>query len=674
MSLDHRFRHGSWLPRWLRPSQNAVLLVLAVTIGVTTALTLWFFRLGIEFFHDLFQDLIAGEVLAFMGVFGIVIALALAGFIVGLIKERFVGHEKYHGVAGIMESVALTGGRLKYGTMPFKAIASALSLGAGASVGPEDPSVQIGANLGSFFGQRLHLNEDVIRLLVSSGSASAISAAFNAPIAGVFFALEVVLHGELATGSVGVVILSAVLSTGVTQGLHLGEAAMGPFDFTLGSALEIPFYVPLGILLAPFAAIFIWNAYWQHDFWEKIQIPGPLKTALAGAIVACAGLLLPEILGSNREVMNEVLNGDLQLVVGLLIIVGVVKMFATTISLAGGFVGGVFAPSLFIGTMLGDAYGLLITQIFPSAGDPRAFAIAGMAGMMAGVVRAPITAIMLVFELTNDYRFILPIMLVTVMCIFITERLQTYGVYELGLVRNGIKLQHGRDVDVMQGVTVGEAMYSPAPSIQENATLLELRDALREYHRHAVCVVNESGALAGIVTLSDLQDAYAAGDHEALRVADICTREVLTANPEDVLWRAIRNMGARGVGRLPVVDSNTGELVGLVNRHDIVNAYNTAIHRKVKDHMRAEQIRLNTLTGAHVYEMYVRPNTLVADQQIKEIQWPPEAVVASVQRKGKLIVPHGTTVLMPGDILTIVADPHSELMLEQLFGQLQPVG
>lgn len=662
----------SRLVRYFRPTDDSILLFLAVTVGVVTALALWIFHLGIEFFHHLFVEQLAESI----GDVGIVISLALAGFIIGWIMHQFVGHEKYHGVAGIMEQVALAGGRLRYWVMPFKAIASAMSLGAGASVGPEDPSVQIGSNLGSLIGQRLRLSEDHVRLLVSAGAASAISAAFNAPIAGVFFAIEVVLRGEFTTASVSVVIIAAVMSAALTQGLDLGEGAMGPFDFTLGSALEVPFFVPLGLLLAPLGVMFIRMNFWQSDFWHNtVKLPTPVKTALAGAIVGLVGIWLPEILGGGREFMNEVLSGENEYLVGMLIVLAFTKMFLTSVSLSAGFVGGIFAPSLFVGIMLGDFYGRIVVDIFGhTAGDPRSYAIAGMAGMMAGVVRAPITAIMLVFELTNDYRFILPIMLVTVVCIFVSEFFEKHGVYQLALVRNGITIPEGRDVDLMQGITVAEAMFSPAPTIHEKANLTELRDRFREHHRNALCVVDDEGQLTGIVSLSDLQKAYSGDDSCYKTIGDICTREVITAAPNDVLWTAIRNMGANDVGRLPVVDDRTDQLVGMLNRHDVVQAYNKAIHKKLKDQQTAEQIRLNTLTGAHVYELHVKGNSPLAGLSIAEVRWPAETVVASILRRGRLVVPHGNTILRVGDSLTIVADPHSEIALMNLFHEEIPWG
>ncbi len=675
MSKRHLyFKKPTLITYWLRQlfsSDNFVLMTLAVGVGFATALALSVFRGAIDLMHGVFVDTIGNNMLTGLGTLNMVVALALAGLLVGLIRTHLVGKERYHGVADIIEAVALAGGRLRYRVMPFKAFASSISLGAGSSVGPEDPGVQIGSNLGSLIGQRLHLDEEHTRLLVSAGAASAISAAFNAPIAGVFFALEVILHGELATASVSVVIISAVMSAGVTQGLGLGIISpMGPFDFALESVLEVPFFVPLGLFLAPFAALFIRQAYFQYDLWNRIPFAPPLRTALAGALVGLVGIAFPEIMGAGRDTMNDVLQGQLQFALLPLFGLALAKLIMTSISLGAGFVGGIFAPSLFIGTMLGELYGRILNGLMGSGvGDPRTYAIAGMAGMMAGVVRAPITAIMLVFELTSDYRLILPIMLVSVICIMVSERFEAHSVYEEGLVREGIILHHGRDVDVMQGVTVEEAMHAPAPRINRYATLTDLRDALQHHHRHALCVVDNNDRLVGIVTLSDLQRGYKQENHATLTVDAICSKDVLIAEPDDVLWQAIRAMGARGVGRLPVVDDRTGKLVGLVNRGDIVNAYNTAIHRKLHDQQQHEQIRLNTLTGAHVYELHIRPDSGLDGKTIAEVKWPPESVVASVQRRGKLIVPHGNTLLHKDDILMIVADPHSETHLVELFGK-----
>ncbi len=653
-------------------SESAILLALAVSVGLTSGIGIWIFTTAVEQFTHLFKTDVAQNILEqWFGSWGIVITLALVGWIVGALMQRFVGEERHHGVAGIIEAVAMGGGRLRYRRMPFKALAAALSLGAGASVGPEDPSVQIGANLGSFFGQYLRLSEERIQLLVAAGAASAIAAAFRAPLAGVFFALEVILNGEFVTSSFGVVVLSAVTSSVFTQAIAGTEPEIGILTYTLGNPLEIPFYVLLGLLLGPVAALFTRAVYWQHDFWHNhISLSRPMKTAFAGVLVGIAALFVPEIMGAGRETMAEVLSGkDVEFTFGLLLLIGTTKLLMTPVSLAGGFQGGIFAPSLFVGTMFGGAFGRLIHEIGPThiTGDPQAYAIAGMAAVMAGVVHAPITAILLVFELTNDYRLILPIMLTTVVCIWVAERFEPSGIYVLGLLRKGIHLQHGHDVDIMQSVTVAEAMTTPAPTIAETASLQELRDQFRAHNTRSLCVINIEGQLVGIVTLTDLQRAYEAGHSRNQCVADICTQDVITATPDDVLWKAIRLMGKRSIGRLPVVKPGTRELVGILRRHDLVQAYNLGISRKREHQYLVEQIRLNSLTNAHVFEVSVTDQSSVISQRIRDIPWPSDSIVASVRRDGRLIVPHGETTIKAGDRLIVVAVPELEKELVSLI-------
>jgi CIC family chloride channel protein len=568
----------------LMRSENTLLMALAVAVGLLSGAAVWAFGIGIDAFHALFVEWLAQQVLApVFSAAGIILALIWAGALVGWIMQRFIGEERHHGVAGVIEAVALAGGRLRYSRIPFKAVASALSLGAGASVGPEDPSVQIGANLGSLLGQKLRLSDERVRLLVAAGAASAIASAFRAPIAGVFFALEVILNREFATGSFGVVVLAAVIASVFTQAIEVGGPEFGLRHFTLGGLLDIPLYILLGLFLAPVAAVMIRAVYWQHDLWRKHarQLSRPARTALAGGLVGVVAVFLPQIMGPGREVTTAVLSDSRTFTVLALLALGAAKLVMTAVSLAGGFVGGIFAPSLFVGTMFGAAFGRLATVLLPASaiGDPEAFAIVGMAAVMAGVVRAPITAILLVFELTNDYLLILPIMLTTVVCVSVAERIEPLGIYMLGLSRKGIRLQDGRDFDVMESVIVGDAMRPVAPTIREDASLLRLRDALRAASVRSMCVVNRDGALVGIVTLTDLQRAYERGA-DGLTVGRICTRAVVTASPRDSLSTAIRKMGARDFGRLPVTDPYTGRIVGMLSRDDVVRAYTFAMQSR----------------------------------------------------------------------------------------------
>lgn len=650
---------------WL--SESARLLVMATLIGVITAFSIVLFHVGMETAHHLFQEEIGRNLLGgVFGAFGSVIALALAGALVGWLMHRFVGHERHHGVTAIVETVALAGGRLPYRKAPFKALASALSLGAGASVGPEDPSVQIGANWASALGQWMRISEDQVRLLVAAGAAAAIASAFRTPIAGVFFALEVILNGTFSTGGFGAIVLASVISSALTQAIEpIGAEAVGPLSYTLTSPAEIALFIPLGIALAPIAAGLIRIVHGARATWkQRVTLPAPLGTALVGALVGIVGLFVPQILGTGREVMNGVLSGHLDFALGALLVIGLVKLIMTAVSLAGGFVGGVFAPSLFIGTMFGAAYGHLIEMIVPTT-NLQAYAIAGMAGMMSGVLRAPMTAIMIVFELTNDYRLILPIMLTSIVCMLLAERFTHEGMYTFSLVREGIHLRKGTELDVMQAVRVHEVMQSPAPIIHEGAPLADLRDSFKAQNTRSLCVVDAHGGLVGVVTLRDLQTAFEKGIGE--QVCDICSRGLIVAYPDETVQTALNKMAARDVGRLPVVNPTTGELVGIFRRHHIVKAHNRMLTRRVEEQHRTEQIRLHTLTGAHVIELYLPQGAQPVGQPIRALKLPDECVIASVRRGGRLIVPHGDTVLNAGDVLTLVAAPEVEQELRALF-------
>lgn len=656
--------------RALQPTEGTALLILAVALGLASGVCIWLFRRGVELTSHLLTDTLAHEVLGpVFGAGGIIVVTALGGLVVGWMMERFIGEERHKGMPGIIAAVALAGGRLRFWRMPIKTLASVLSLGAGASLGAEAPSVQIGANLGSMFGQKLRLSEDRVRLLVAAGSASAIAAAFRAPIAGVFFALEIILSGDFTVGSFGVVVLSAVVASVFTQAIGVGGPEFGALNYSLGGPLEVPFYVLLGILLAPASVLFIRMVFWQERLWHRISLSRPLKAAFAGVLMGIIGIFLPQLLGTGRETMIEVLNGE-RMEIMLLVALGLVKILAAALCLGGGFVGGMFAPTLFVGTMLGGAFGMFAERFAPATavGDPAAYAIAGMAAMLAGVVRSPITAIVLVFELTNDYHLILPIMLTTVICVFLTERFEPLGIELRELAEKGIHLQQGRDVDVMQSVLVREAMVTPAPTIHETASLVELRDKLRQNRIRAAAVVDDAGELTGIVTLSDLQKAYESGNGDQLRVGDIASRSVVTTAPDEPVWTAVRQMGARDIGRLPVLKPGTRIPIGMLSRHDIMRAYNTAIARKAEIQHAAEQMRLHTLTGAHVVEYYVAENAPVVNKKICEIEWPAESVVASIRRGGRLIVPRGDIPIRVGDTLTIVAAPEVEDDLEVLTG------
>jgi CIC family chloride channel protein len=668
-----RVKVKDWLGR-VQPSESVLLGGTALVVGLASGAAVWAFKKAIDLIHQLiFVDL--SVILVPYGGWTVVILPVLGGLMVGGIIHFFIGEERYHGVAGIMEAVALAGGRLRYKRMPAKAIASAVSIGSGASVGPEDPSVQIGSNLGSMLGQWFHFSEDRTRALVAAGAASGIAAAFNAPIAGVFFALEIIL-GEISGSALGVVVISAVISAVFTQAVSGLEPAFHVPAYAFNSAWELPLYLVLGLLTGPVAALYTRMLYIMHDiFHDRVHLPRWMKPLLAGLIVGLVGVFLPQIFGVGYETIESILLGE-SMGVSLLLVLMIVKLVLTPVSIAGGFLGGVFAPSLFIGATLGGAFGKVASLVFPGMQiAPPAFAMVGMAAVLAGAVHAPLTAVILLFEMTHDYRIILPLMFSVVVSMLVSQRLEHDSVYNLGLARKGIRLERGRDVELLETITVSEVMQ-PAPfTLLETDKLTKASKLFLHTHHHGVPVVNDRDELVGIFTIQDL-DRNETERWSTLSIGDVCTRNLIFTYPDETIGLALRRMGAQDVGRLPVVErNNPRHLVGLLRRADLARAYDAALTRRAAMRHRVHQVRLDASTPevVSVIELVIESNTLCEGKQIKEIPWPRGCIIASLRRGSEVLIPHGDTQLNAGDVLAVVAEGNARILLTELGKAEKPI-
>lgn len=627
---------------------------LAVLVGLAGGAGVWLFKWLIGVVHQL----AFGALRNWMGVF----VPILGGLFVGLLAQRFLQEEKIHGTAAAMQAVALTGGRLPYRKLPIKTLAAILSIGMGASVGPEDPSVQIGANLGSMIGQKLHLSEERVRTLVAAGAASAIAAAFNAPIAGVFFALELLL-GEAGGSAVGVILIAAVTSAVFTQAVAGASPAFPVPPYSLHSVWELPLYLLLGLLAGPIAAFYVRMLYWMQDFFGGGHsggvslLPRPLQTAAVGALLGLVGLFLPQVLGVGYETIGAVLTrGEFGL--GLLLILMVAKLILTPLSLGGGFFGGVFAPSLFIGAMLGGAFGQAMAMLFPGLRiEPAAFALVGMAAVLVGAVHAPLTAVLLLFEMTGDYRIILPLMFSVAVSLTISQRVARDSVYTLGLARHGIRLERGRLVDVMSALTVGEVMETNFPALRASMPLEEAAEMMMRLRRQGLPVLDEAGNLFGILTTQDLT-------RPARTVGEACTRQVEVAYPDETLDAALRRMSRLDVGRLPVLPRDgSRRVIGLLRRSDVIRAYELALTRRQTQQYRHHAARLDALTPpeVQVLELQVAPGSAADGRRLSELNLPPGCVIASLRRGGHISVPRGGTQLKAGDVLAVTVERSAQV-------------
>ena len=571
--------------------------LLAALTGTCAAVLTWVFismSKGIQgvFYGDSFiqNSLVDSE-----NEWKIIFIPALGGLVAGLIIEYWSKDAKGAGVPLVMEAVAFKQARLSAKKAVAKFFAAAACIGTGMSLGRVGPMVVISSTVGSEIGQRTGKTVDETRTLVGCGAAGAITAAFNAPLGGVLFAIELIL-AELRTRSFIPIVVAAVIATTVGRGLTGDVAAFDSIPkYPLGSPTEYPLYIVLGLVTGLAAAGFIKLLNWVETNIEKIDlIPGPFRTCLGGLCVGVIALSFPYVLGNGFGVTSDLISldydegGNMNLgnsflgidmasgITSLLIFVisiMLLKIIATSVSIGSGGSGGIFTPSLFIGAALGAALGLVLNDM-GMVDHPGAFALVGMAAFVASTTRATLTAIVLLFEMTATYEIILPLMLSCVVADAVCYVVSEHSCYTAKLARRGINIDLGSDQDLMRMIKVEDAMTKDVMTITPERPLEAALQIIEDTGHMGLPVVNDKGDLGGIITWADIH--IAALRHERhLTVGDYYVTDLITITPKENLAQALDSLGYREISHLPVVDkTNQKKLVGIITKGDIIKAYN----------------------------------------------------------------------------------------------------
>ena len=506
--------------RQYEPPADGVLIVTALAVGLLTGVGAVIFRYlvtGVAWIGYVWVP----EATSQWGKAYVIFVPAIGGLLVGVLVYNFAREAKGHGVPEVMEAVALRGGRIRPQVAVVKALASSICIGSGGSVGREGPIVQIGSALGSSVGQMLRLSDDRVSNLVACGAAGGIAATFNAPIAAVIFALEVIMDGRFTVRYFSSVVVSAVAASVVGRVVFGNMPAFAiPFEYGIKSLWEYPLYAILGVLAAVTGVAFVRILYWSEDLfdnwkgvreWVKPAIGGVLLGILALAYPLGMGTLrwtqTPQVYNVGYDIIEQALANHY--LFGAAAALLILKLVATSITLGSGGSGGVFAPSLFMGAMLGAAFEAAAFFVFPNNVAPAgAYALVGMAAVFAASAHAPMAAVLMLFELTGDYRIILPLMLTVGIATMLSQKmLKGESIYTLKLTRRGVRLHRGRDVDIMESVTVEEVMSRDFDSVGCDVNLEELSEFFGETHRHGFPILDHDGKLCGIVTIGDLDRA-----------------------------------------------------------------------------------------------------------------------------------------------------------------------
>lgn len=568
--IDGLARAGIVVRGWtlLRTSQGG-LLALALLVGAGAAVFAVLFRWLISAFTLALSghaDYAAVPGASHPGLEGIgrwflLGAPVVAGLVYGPLVHFFAREARGHGVPEVMYAVARRGGRIAPQIAAVKALASALCIGGGGSVGREGPIVQIGSALGSTAGRLVGVSESRMRVLVACGAAGGIAATFNAPLAGVFFAMELIL-ADFVAEAFGMVVIASVTSAAI------GRAVLGnhPFltlpTFTVAHPEQYLLFAGLGLLAGGIGTGFTRVLYAIEDMCDAVwRGPEWLRPAVGGLVLGGLLIALPQMYGVGYPVLSNAVFG--RYTIGFLLVLLLGKMVATSLTIGIGGSGGVFAPSLFIGAMAGAAFGAVAHHVLPSlAGPTGAYALIGMGAVFAGAARAPITGVVILFELTGQYSIILPLMVAIVLATGVSHRLSPDTIYSLKLRRRGVDLGTRETIDHARagGAHVAEAMR-PVPVPIEADVPVEVAAARLARSTYGTLPVVENGTYVGVLSARAVAEAIAEG-----RGGDTTTRS-LVQTPAPIgaaehLDAAIRTLDASDHGALPVADERSGEVVG----------------------------------------------------------------------------------------------------------------
>ncbi len=658
------------------PPLGLMLIILSVAIGAATGLAaVVFIKLiyGIQYFCYAYLPQIFPSIDTWIYLLIPVIGGVLVGPMI------YFAHEaKGHGVPEVMQALIINGGRIRARVAATKIVASALCIGTGGSAGREGPIVQVGSALGSGLGQILHLSDERIRNMVACGAAAGIAATFNAPIAGVIFSIEVLMSG-LEVRAFGNVVIAAVSSSIVSRIFLGARPAFEVPHYALISPLSIFLYLFLGLLAALVGIMFIRMLDFSERVFENWDFPAILKPAI-GAL--CLGLIgttymfvsqthvagpihtpmghsilpsIPHMYGSGFEYIGTVITGHGEFWILLLLIF--LKPLATAVTLGSGNSGGVFAPSLFLGAMLGGTMGHLFEIWFPTiSGNAGAYALVGMAAVFSATARAPLTAMLIVFEMSNDYLIILPLMVAGITACYFAQWLHPESIYTLKLSKRGIRFSEGRDMDIMQGVRVSEVMKADPVTIHKDSPLYELMSLFQESNFLGFPVLGDHEKLYGIVTLQDVHKVQTKDNFSSknMTVKDVAIEAPITVFPDEPIWAAIQKMAPRDLARLPVIDRDGSKtLLGVISRSDILRAYDVGVVRKQRGQILEGQTSLRGLKENGFVEFVLKEEDNCNMAQIKDLPLPHTVNLVSIRRGGTIIIPRGSTRLQPGDVVTV---------------------
>lgn len=653
-------------------TEHTFTIIIAIIIGILAGFSAIGIRALIGFISSISFSGVGSQLDNIMNTswYWLLLIPAIGGLLVGPLIYFFAPEAKGHGVPEVMQAILLKGGAIRPRVALIKALASAITIGTGGSVGREGPIIQIGSSLGSAIGQFFKTPSSRLKTFVGCGAAAGIAAAFNAPIAGALFAVEIILM-DFAVAQFSPIVISSVMATVVSHSFEGKFAAFTVPAYEYVSPYEIAFYFALGALSGIISFLFIKVLYLFEDtFDEKINIPEYIKPVIGGFAIGAIALVFPQVMGVGYDTINNALHGQMIWYVAFGLVF--VKILATAVTLGSGGSGGIFAPSLFMGAMIGAVFGFFAHKYFPEiTAGPGAYALVAMGGLVAGTTRAPVTAIIIVFELTNDYNIILPLMITVVISLIISSKLSRESIYTLKLVNRNIFVKEGTEINIMESIFVKDVYKKEFDFIHVSDNFNKVVQKVIHGKGRKFPVINDDGKLIGVILVDTIKDFLFQKDtlNNLLIASDLLSPNFEKVTLDDNCQIALEKMKKSDYDGLAVVESHeTNKLIGMIWRKDIQDEYDKEVERRDIASRMASTINMkDDNTSIHFLQGYmvaeIKPPKEFIGHSIRELNIRAKYgvdILSIKSKKGKaesiLAIPDPNHIIQNDEILVMAGE------------------
>ncbi|MDE2988859.1 MAG: chloride channel protein [Chloroflexota bacterium] len=645
----------------VRIPRNLAPLLLAGAVGLAAGFAAVALTAVVDGLTTVFNEL-ASILDGLAGGWTLMLVPAIAAIPVAFVVSRIASESQGAGVPYVMVAVERAGGFVRPIIAPAKLVATGFTLGGGGAAGREGPIVLIAASVASSIGRLARQPSDMLVLMVAAAAAGGIAATFLTPIAGTFFAMEVVLR-RFNVRNFTIVVVSAVVANLVAVSFYGESAGLDLPDLDINSNWELFLHAIVGVSAAIAGILFVRTRFFTEDVFEFLGVSLSVRPILGLLGVGMLALIESNILGAGLDQIRIFAEGGTA--VSTLAILMVLKLIAASLTIGSGASGGAFAPLLFVGATLGALMGAGFESALPNVVGPTGtYVVVGMAAVFAAAARAPLTSLFIVFELSG-YSLILPLMTAVALAAALAQLLTRDTIYNVRLRRAGLDVRDEPAPSPLDDLTVDATMRTDTPIVSRLATIQDLANAMSQSRGNVVAVADQQNRFIGLVTATDVASAVERQELNR-RAFDLAVVAPIFVHPDDSLRHALSLLVEHDVRQLPVVArEDESRLMGMLTQRDVLREVAQPAARDTGQ--RAAPTPVRRLVGAVEIELRVEPGSQAEMTTVSQLPLPEASVITAIHRRGEVVIPRGSVRLEANDLAIILSVPPEEAAVRTLF-------